>query len=235
MSTEQPFKQADHRVSWDHLQKVNVNVLKSMMGTKSINFVCCACSTVARKRITRVRWQESYHRVEVGAKRADPASCLAAVSWQLVRSWALQRWRAPSSTQGPQKPNALCWLSSLLMLETAPGTWTTLDKLSGSGPGSSCKRQEKRFPGAGDRGQLLVGSEAWRATSCKGARMGGSCCWAPHICRGETASLTRCFLTTSLTKGLGFRVKGLNWTKCFSYSEENIKKKKKNRRLGCRV
>lgn len=33
--------------------------------------------------------------------------------------------------------------------------------------------------------------------------------------------------TTSLTRGLGLTVRGLNWTKCFSYLEENMRKKEK--------
>lgn len=151
--------------------------------------------------MTRRLPKSSHHNVR--AKRADPASRLAAASWQLDRSWALQHWWACGLTQGPQEPNPLLWLSSLLMLQTSLGAWTTLDKLSSSGPGWSCKDQETRSPGAGDQGQLLVGSGDLRATGSKVAHTGGSCNWTPHVHRQEAASLTRHFFRYKSYQGTG--------------------------------
>lgn len=81
--------------------------------------------------------------------------------------------------------------SSLLVLETVPAGWTTLDQLYCSGAVQAFKDQVKRSPGG--QGQLLMGSGVLRATGSKAAR--GSCCGAndPSVPCGKAASHTRCF------------------------------------------
>lgn len=113
---------------------------------------------------------------------AGPASSIAA----LMRT---------QLNTGTGKAQLTAVASSLLMLETVLGGWTTLDQLYSSGPGQSFKDQEKRPPGAGDQGQLLMESGVLRATGSKVAYTGGSCYSAndPTVPSGQAASHTRCF------------------------------------------
>lgn len=140
--------------------------------------------------MTRRLPKHSHHDVKDRKGRASCCSDLAAGPASGIA--ALMRTQLST---GIGKAQITAVAPSLLMLETVLGGWTTLEQLYSSGPGQSFKDWEKRSPGAGDQGQLLMGSGVLRATGSKAAHTGGSCCWAndPNVLWGEAASHTRCF------------------------------------------
>lgn len=124
-------------------------------------------------------------------ERAEPAS---AVTWQLDHPRASQHWWELSSTQGLEKPRPLLCLPAFSCWRQyweAGQPWTS----STAQGQASHSKTEKRSPGAGDQGQLLMRSGVLKATGSKAAHTGGSCYWAndPNVPCGEAASHTRCF------------------------------------------
>lgn len=126
------------------------------------------CKKDNKGEMTRRLPKSSHH--DIRAKRADPASWLAAMSWTGLGHHSTEEH--PARHRDPKSPTHHCGSPAFSLWRQYLEPGQPWDKLSSLGAGQSCKEQEA---GAGDQGQLLVGSGAWRAAGSEVAHMGGNC------------------------------------------------------------
>lgn len=224
MSTGQPFKQAESQ------DKLGPHTGKWISGYLSVWWkqnrkpcVLCMESSAPKKDNEMARRLPKHSHHDVKDKRAEPASWLAAVSWQLDQPRALQHWWELSSTQRLEKSNSSLWLPAFSCWRQhleAGQPWTSS---TAQGQASHSKTERKGLLELVTKGSSWWDQEFWGTLAPRQHKQEGAAIVLMTLLSlvGRLQVTPGVSTTMSLTRSLEFTVRGLNWAKCFSYLKEN--------------